>query len=93
VSQGYCCNLWQEQTEPLSGDVVNVYNDGPNESGGILGPFYELETLSPALALRPGQKYEHRHCTLHFLAPREDLEGVASGLFGISLKAVEQAFS
>ncbi|MCE2792374.1 MAG: DUF6786 family protein [Planctomycetota bacterium] len=93
VSQGYCCNLWQEQTEPLSGDVVNVYNDGPNESGGILGPFYELETLSPALALRPGQKYEHRHCTLHFLAPREHLEGVASGLFGISLKAVEQAFS
>lgn len=93
VAQGYCCNLWQMQVEPFKGDVVNVYNDGPNESGGRLGPFYELETLSPALALSPGQTYEHRHRTLHFLGRREMLDGLATNLFGIALEEVEQAFS
>jgi hypothetical protein len=73
--------------------VVNVYNDGPNESGSCLGPFYELETLSPALDLKVGQSYEHRHRTVHFLGGREELEGLAAGLLGVSLDEVERAFS
>lgn len=91
VTHGYCSNLWQVQQQPWKGDVVNVYNDGPNESGGCLGPFYELETLSPALGLSVGQMYEHRHRTTHFLGAREDLESLATNLFGVSLSEVERA--
>ena len=36
-----------------------------------LGPFYELETSSPALALAPGESAEHVHRTLHFLGAQE----------------------
>ena len=93
VTHGYCSNLWQLQDDPWNGDVVNVYNDGPNESGSCLGPFYELETLSPALDLKVGQSYEHRHRTVHFLGGREELEGLAAGLLGVSLDEVERAFS
>ncbi len=92
IEHGYCCNLWEEQAEPFAGDVVNVYNDGPNESGGCLGPFYELETLSPALGLRVGQEYEHLHRTLHLFGPREALEDFARRWFGISLAEVERKF-
>ncbi len=92
VEHGYCCNLWEEQQEPLGGDVVNVYNDGPNESGGCLGPFYELETLSPALGLKVGEAYEHEHRTIHLIGQRESLEDLARGLFEISLEEMEGTF-
>lgn len=90
VEYGYCNNLWQVQQEPFAGDVVNVYNDGPNETGGCLGPFYELETLSPALGLRAGEHYEHRHSTLHLLGTRSSLDSVSEKVWGISLGELEQ---
>lgn len=92
VEHGYCNNLWQLQTEPFRGDVVNVYNDGPNETGGCLGPFYELETLSPALRLPAGESYTHVHRTLHFVGERLELGKVAERLLGVSLECVELAF-
>ena len=53
---------------PFAGDVVNSYNDGPPAPGAKpLGPFYELETSSPAAALAPGASLVHRHRTLHFV--------------------------
>ena len=46
--------MWEMQREPFKGDVINSYNDGPPAPGKPpLGPFYELETSSPALSLRP----------------------------------------
>src|SRR5262249_1921130 len=52
----YINNAWElPQAEPLRGDAVNSYNDGPSEPGAkALGGFYELETLSPATPLEPG---------------------------------------
>lgn len=89
VEFGYCNNLWQVQERPFAGDVVNVYNDGPNETGGCLGPFYELETLSPALGLRVGEHYQHRHSTYHLLGTRDSLDPLAEKLFGIALGELE----
>ena len=44
----YVNSLWEIQDEPFRGDVVNSYNDGKLEDGTQLGPFYELESSSPA---------------------------------------------
>src|SRR5699024_4888483 len=37
----YMNQLWKQQDEPYSGNVVFAYNDGPLEDGSQLGPFYE----------------------------------------------------
>ncbi|NIY45616.1 MAG: hypothetical protein GWN22_18560, partial [Gemmatimonadetes bacterium] len=56
----YVNSMWELQDEPFGGDVVNSYNDGPPEPGAEpLGPFYELETSSPAAALAPGESITH----------------------------------
>src|SRR5690606_14436347 len=51
----YVNSKWEIQDRPYAGDVVNSYNDGPLADGGQLGPFYELESSSPAAELGPGQ--------------------------------------
>jgi hypothetical protein len=54
-----------------AGDPFDLdhYNDRPPAPGKPpLGPFYEIETSSPALDLAPGQRYTHVHRTFHFLA-------------------------
>ena len=62
----YVNSMWELQDEPFKGDVVNSYNDGPPSSGAKpLGPFYELESSSPALALKPGESATHIHRTIH----------------------------
>ena len=93
VSNGYTNNLWEVQEEPYAGDVINGYNDGPNESGGNLGGFFELETLSPALALSPGESYTHVHRTLRIQGERSRLSEVAEQVFNIKLEEIEGVFS
>jgi hypothetical protein len=82
-------SMWETQSEPYGGDVVNAYNDGPTEPGKpSLGGFYELETSSPAAALGPRQSLVHTHRTFHFVGPREALEPIARRLLGVSLAAI-----
>src|SRR5262245_58398558 len=58
----YVNSMWEVQREPYKGDVINSYNDGPPAPGKPpLGPFFELETSSPALELSPAQHYTHVH--------------------------------
>jgi hypothetical protein len=77
-ARDYVNSLWEQQREPYRGDAINSYNDGPPAPGGqALGPFYELESSSPALALAPGESAEHLHRTLHFVGAPTDLDGVA----------------
>ncbi len=90
---GYNNNLWEMQDEPYRGDVINSYNDGPNESGGLLGPFFELETISPALALVPGESYTHIHRTIRIEAGRSRLHEVARHVFGVGLDEIENQFN
>lgn len=86
---GYTNNLWEHQDDPYCGDVINGYNDGPNESGGKLGGFYELETVSPAYALSPGESCTHMHRTIRIEGQREKLDSIAKAVFGVSLAEVE----
>jgi len=82
-----------EALAPFRGDVVNSYNDGPPAPGAKpLGPFYELETSSPAAALAPGRSLTHVHRTFHFQGERAGLDALARALLGVSLDEVE-AFS
>ena len=47
----YVNSMWEHQEHPYGGDVINSYNDGPPSPGAKpLGPFFELETSSPAAA-------------------------------------------
>jgi hypothetical protein len=92
-STEYVNSMWEIQKEPYAGDAVNSYNDGPPAPGQPpLGPFYELESSSPALALKPGQSAVHVHRTIHLQGPREGLNRVARRTLGVSLDQIEGAF-
>jgi len=49
----------------MKGDAVNSYNDGPVTDGSIMGPFYEIESSSPAANLSPGEKITHTQRIFH----------------------------
>jgi len=88
----YVNSMWQIQKEPFAGDVVNSYNDGsPSPGAKPLGPFYELETSSPAAALSPGEGLTHVHRTFHFQGEERDLDGLARRLLGTGLERVMTA--
>ena len=93
VENGYTNNLWEIQDDPYGGDVINSYNDGPNESGGMLGPFFELETVSPALKLGPQENYCHIHRTIRLQGDRSRLSDVARTVFGVDLDTIESQFA
>ena len=84
----YVNSSWEYQDEPFRGDAINSYNDGPVD-GGILGPFYELETSSHALALAPGENFQHVHRTIHLQGDRASLDTIAKKLLTVSLDQIE----
>ncbi len=90
---GYTNNLWEYQDEPFAGDVVNAYNDGPNDSGESMGGFFELESVSPALALKPGESFTHSPRMTHLAGSRESLNKIANEVFGATLAQIESALS
>lgn len=89
----YVNGQWGHQDNPFGGDVINSYNDGPTETGTIMGPFYEIETSSPGAALAPGESLTHKQYTLHFEGDEESLSAIAESVFGIGLKSVSSVFS
>ncbi|MEP0366323.1 MAG: DUF6786 family protein [Cyclobacteriaceae bacterium] len=85
----YVNSMWEIQEQPYAGDVVNSYNDGPPEPGTKpLGPFYELETSSPALALKSGESGVHIQLTCHFEGDEDSLNTIAELLLGVSLEEI-----
>jgi hypothetical protein len=56
-----------------------------------LGPFYELETSSPALALAPGERYTHVHRTIHLNGPEADLDRIARATLKVGLADIAGA--
>ncbi|MFN8094383.1 MAG: DUF6786 family protein [Vicinamibacteria bacterium] len=88
----YVNSMWEIQKEPFAGDVVNSYNDGPPAPGAKpMGPFYELETSSPAAFLAPRARLTHVHRTMHLEGPEADLDAIARRVLGVPLAAVEKA--
>ncbi len=90
--QDYVNSMWQIQDQPYRGDVVNSYNDGPTSPGGKpLGPFYELETSSPAAALTPGASILHTHRTCHFAGTEVQLDPIAKATLGVTVAQIKAA--
>jgi hypothetical protein len=88
----YVNSMWEIQKDPYSGDAINSYNDGPPAPGKPpLGPFYELETSSPALSLGAGELYEHVHRTFHFVGPEAELDAIARATLRVPLSEIASA--
>ncbi len=88
----YVNSMWELQEHPYRGDVLNSYNDGPVSPGGEpLGPFYELETSSPAAALAVGESIVHTHRTFHLVGSESELNPIAQSLLGVTLSEITSA--
>ncbi len=88
----YVNSLWKLQDNPYGGDAANAYNDGPPSPGAKpMGPFYELESSSPAAALAPGESLSHVHRTIHLAGAEADLDRVAQATLGVSLAEIQSA--
>ena len=56
-----------------------------------MGPFYELESSSPAAALAPGKSLTHIHRTIHLSGPESALDSVARTTLGVSIADIKTA--
>ena len=62
---------------------MNAYNDVPLADGTQMGPFYEIESVSPAAMLKPGESLEHQHSVFHFTGPEAALNKITES--GVNL--------
>jgi hypothetical protein len=93
-ARAYVNSMWEIQKNPYDGDAINSYNDGPPAPGQPpLGPFYELETSSPALSLSPGRRYTHVHRTFHLVGPEQELDRIARRVLAVGLSDIAGAFT
>lgn len=93
ATDDYVNSKWELQKDPYGGDVANAYNDGPPAPGvKAMGPFYELESSSPAKELKPGEKVSHTQTTFHFQGDEKALDEVATKALGVSLAEIKEAF-
>lgn len=90
--ESYINQLWEMQKDPFKGDVINAYNDGPLDGGGQLGPFYELESSSPAAFLSPGASISHIQRIYHFTGTEGKLNPLCKKILGVSLEQIKNAF-
>jgi hypothetical protein len=89
----YVNSAWELQEQPYAGDVMNAYNDGAPEPGKKpLGPFFELESSSPALELKAGQSGSHSQITCHFKGQPEKLSMITKALFGVNIEEISSIF-
>jgi hypothetical protein len=83
----YVNSQWKIQENPYAGDVSNSYNDSND-----LGNFYELETSSPALALKPNESKPHIHTTLHFTGDKKTLDKIARKFLEVGIEEINTIF-
>jgi len=88
----YVNSAWQIQDHPYSGDAFNSYNDGPLEDGSQMGPFYELETSSPAAELKPEEGISHIQVTMHLIGSYDRLDAVSRSVLGVTLEEIKKVF-
>lgn len=88
----YVNSKWEIQQDPFAGDAINAYNDGPVADGTQMGPFYELESSSPAAGLKPGETMVHRQRIFHFEGSEAELSRITEKVFGVELEGVKRRF-
>lgn len=92
-TEDYVNSQWEEQEKPYAGDVVNSYNDGALDHKPNPEPtFYELESSSPAMELKPGESMVHHHLTFHFSGSKEQLNKISQARLGTSIEEIERQF-
>lgn len=84
----YLNQEWNTTKPPFSGDAVNSYNDGPLDDGSIMGPFYEIESVSPAAFLKPGESLSHQHTVIHLTGDEKALSEILNKMFGVTSEEV-----
>lgn len=84
----YVNSMWEIQKNPYKGDAINAYNDGKNDSGSQMGQFYELETSSPAIALKRNESLTHTQRTFHFEGTENALDAISKKILGINLSEI-----
>ncbi|MFT2010555.1 DUF6786 family protein [Pontibacter sp. 13R65] len=89
----YLNQEWTTTKDPLKGDAVNAYNDGPLKDGSQMGPFYEIESVSPAAFLKPNQTLTHRHNVYHFTGDKDALNNISQEVLGVTLQQIQRAFA
>jgi hypothetical protein len=57
-----------------------------------MGPFYEIETSSPAAALQPGMSITHLQRVLHVQGSKLDMARIVNELFDLNLYTIESKF-
>lgn len=88
----YVNSKWGKQEDPFDGDVVNSYNDGPLEDGSVMGPFYEIESSSPAAFLSAGGKITHLQRIFHITGEERLLDEITMELFGVTTGDITRVF-
>lgn len=88
----YLNQEWNPAKDPLAGDVLNAYNDGPLEDGSLMGPFLEIESASPAAFLRPGESLAHHHQVFHFVGDEASLTPISETLLGVPIEKLKSIF-
>lgn len=88
----YLNQEWTPEKDPFSGDAMNAYNDGPLADGSQMGPFYEIESVSPPTFLKSGEKHTHMHSVFHFTGDKTALNEIATKVLGVSLDEIAGAF-
>ena len=86
----YVNSKWELQKEPYRGDVINSYNDGPQQDGSQLGPFYEIESSSAVKELKKGEIQEYKQTTCHFQSDYKTLSELATQLLGVNLDELKK---
>ena len=85
----YVNSKWELQKEPYKGDVINSYNDGPLADGTQMGPFFEVESSSAAMALKKTEQGIYKQTTCHFQGDYKALKLLAKQLLGVDLNTIK----
>jgi len=88
----YLNQEWNTSKPSFSGDAVNAYNDGPLADGSQMGPFYEMESVSPAAFLEPNKALMHKQSVYHFTGNEQTLNAISLKVLGISLEDIRKTF-
>ena len=83
----YVNSKWEIQKDPFNGDAINSYNDGP-VNGTQMGKLYEIESSSPAAALKPNEALIHFHRTIHLKGNESELDKVARKVLGVGVREI-----
>lgn len=88
----YLNQEWSLEQDPFKGDAVNAYNDGPLKDGSQMGPFYEIESVSPAAFLEPKEELTHVHSVFHFTGSENKLDQISKKVLGVGIEKIKEAF-